>query len=73
MTPMSQTDSDVIDMLTVAEQIADGLADLARVIYNRDPRWTAQLKAANAASVQMQETRREAEYISDEDYDDGVG
>jgi hypothetical protein len=64
-----QASSEVIDMLMAAEQIADGLADLARVIYDADPRWKEQLAAANAASVHMQKARREAELVglSDDD------
>ena len=60
------TDPMVVDMLTAAEQIAVGLADLARVIYDRDNRWKHQLAAANAVSVQMQEARREAERVPDD-------
>lgn len=69
----SATSSEVIDMLAAAEQIADGLADLARVIYDLDSRWKDQLAAAIAASVQMQEARREAERIPNEDYDESDG
>ncbi len=60
---MSDVDPLVVDMLTAAEQIADGLSDLARAIYDRDPRWKEQLAAANAAYVQMQDARREAEAL----------
>lgn len=60
-------------MLTAAEQIADGLADLALAIYERDDRLKDQLAAANAASTHMQDARREAERVPDEVYDEVDG
>jgi membrane-bound lytic murein transglycosylase MltF len=62
------SDSETVAMLAAAEQIADGLADLARAIYDRDERWKHALAAANAASVQMQDARREAERPTDDEY-----
>ena len=57
------TDPEVVALLCAAEQIADGLADLARAIYDIDPTWKNALAAANAASAQFQDASRAAQEI----------
>lgn len=58
---MTSDEKRLAQLLAAAEQISDGLCDLANAVYDLEP-WTSDLlKAANSVAVTAQEVREAAE------------